>query len=555
MTKVHIGLIFLLSFLFPSAKAQTINGDWAGNLEVMGVSLKIVYHIDSKNKKCTMDSPDQNAYGIPSEIAYLSNDSICINTKIAGCIYSAKLKNDRLNGLFKQNGFEFPLVLSKDNSEGTSSDATSPNSKSIVTDIQGPWSGKINVMGERLRLCYNINSLDMTCTFDSPDQLVYGIESKLEYLSNDSVCIVTPMIKAKFEGRLVHGIIKGTFSQSGLSFPLELENKNVANRPQTPKEPFGYKTKEVAFDNKEGGSHLCGTLTYPIGYDKMNKNKVPVVLLVTGSGQQNRDEEIFYHKPFLVIADYFAKQGIATLRCDDRGVGCSTGEVAKATTLDNMSDAETALQYLRGLHEFGPVGVLGHSEGGMIAFMLAASKKSDFIISMAGPGIKGCNILHYQIDTMNPSGHTKSIMLKALDHLARGEEFKDVDEMLSAVNIEGTDTLSEGDLSILKGFLKQVNFPWMKYFLNYDPAENIKKSACPVMAINGMKDMQVDEQLNLNAIKKLLPKNKKNMLKSYPELNHLFQHCKTGHVSEYNTIEETISPEVLKDMADWIKSL
>lgn len=272
--------------------------------------------------------------------------------------------------------------------------------------------------------------------------------------------------------------------------------------------------------NENDGATLAGTLTWPVGYDK--KQKPMVVLLVTGSGQQNRDEEVFDHKPFLVIADYLARQGIATLRYDDRATGKSVGgDVANGTTEDFSRDAAAGLDYLRSLKAFDKVGLLGHSEGGAIAFILGAQNKTDFIISLAGPGVKGDTLLAAQ------SNHILSLSGQPANMTV--ERYRQLEESQQLL--------------------------WLRWFNDYDPSENIRHTRCPVLALNGDRDCQVISSLNLTAIKQLLPLSKKNLVKEYPGLNHLFQHCTTGLPTEYGIIEETISTDVLQDIALWILNL
>jgi pimeloyl-ACP methyl ester carboxylesterase len=293
-------------------------------------------------------------------------------------------------------------------------------------------------------------------------------------------------------------------------------------RPQTPQQPYPYTTEEVTFRNEKDGATLAGTLTWPIGYDPKSHKKPTVVLLVTGSGQQNRDEEIFEHKPFLVIADYLARQGIASLRYDDRATGASFGgDIASATTEDFSRDAAAGLKFLRGMKAFSKVGLIGHSEGGAIAFILGAKGMTDFIVSMAGPGVKGDTLLVMQ---QNRVAELMGITTKtSIAQLRKNEQL--------------------------------LKTPWFRWFIDYDPSADIKSTHCPVFAINGNRDCQVISQQNLTAIEQLLPKTKMTRVKEYPGLNHLFQHCSTGNTNEYRQIEETISAEVLSDIAEWIKGL
>ena len=348
-----------------------------------------------------------------------------------------------------------------------------------------------------------------------------------------------------------------------MSFPLELKPGALErNRPQTPKEPCPYMTEEIRFENKAGNASLGGTLTYPVGYEKMDKGAVPVVVMVTGSGLQNRDEEVFDHKPFLVIADYFARNGIATLRYDDRGVGKSTGDAANATTVDFMNDALAAVGFARNAGKFGPVGVLGHSEGGSIAFMLGAQGKADFIVSMAGPGVSGADVLVAQNKVALKTGALPDNIVNGycaalrivLAELASGRVVTDPESTVhSAVSQAGVSLPAPLTANLAQ--VIRACTPWLRHFIAYDPAGDIKAVKCPVMAVNGESDTQVAAKANIGAIRTLLPDNPENLVKTYPGLNHLFQTCITGLAVEYGKIEETISPVVLKDISDWINAV
>ena len=386
--------------------------------------------------------------------------------------------------------------------------------------IEGDWMGKLNLGPQSLTIVLHVNcdaQGKAECTLDSPDQGAKGIAVETDYCSSDSVSVSLASLALSFQGKLKGDEIVGTFTQ-GLSFSLILKRgEEKLNRPQNPVAPYPYKTEEVAFKNVADGATLVGTLSYPIGY---KKGKTPVVLMVTGSGQENRDEGIFDHKPFLVIADYLARHGVATLRYDDRGFGKSTGgDVEHATTLDFMRDAASGVDFLRTSKQFGKVGILGHSEGGSIAFMLGAKRKVDFVISMAGIGVKGDTALTAQAN-------------KIFELTGQSMRFSTHQYRMNAI-------------------IKRS--PWLNFFIDYDPSADISKTLCPVMAINGSRDVQVISSLNLAGIKAHLKPNPKNIIKEYHSLNHLFQHCKTGNVLEYRMIEETISPEVLEDIVRFIK--
>ena len=392
-----------------------------------------------------------------------------------------------------------------------------------TTALLGSWSGKLKVGIMSLTLVLHLEQADgyVAVTLDSPDQGAKGIAAYKEFLSDDSLAVKVESIGMTYRARLKDGQLDGTFAQNGTTIPLVLtRGVPEVKRPQTPQEPFPYENEEVTFYNEADSATLAGTLTWPMGYDR--KTKPAVVLLVTGSGQQNRDEELFGHKPFLVIADFLARQGIATLRYDDRATGKSVGgEVKNATTADFMRDAAAGLAYLRSRKAFGNIGILGHSEGGSIAFMLGAQKKADFIVSLAGPGVKGDSLLVAQSNLI--------MMLSGALPTMSVEKYREQEAVKQS--------------------------PWIQWFIDYDPTTDIRQICCPVFALNGDHDCQVIASQNLTAIRRLLLPSKKNLVKEYPALNHLFQHCTSGLPTEYGQIEETISPEVLQDIAQWINNL
>lgn len=405
----------------------------------------------------------------------------------------------------------------------------------------GPWSGKIDINGTSLRLVFNIS--DQECTIDSPDQGATGIKAKMSYTPEGKIFIEIPSIGASYEGIYMVNLIAGEFIQGRYRFPLTLKPGALKlNRPQTPVGPFSYTTEEVSFSN--GDAVLKGTLTRPSNCSR----NTPVVLLVTGSGLQNRDEEIFEHKPFAVIADALANAGIASLRYDDRGFGESTGDLINLTISDLKDDALAGINLLR--KEFSKVGVLGHSEGGSIAFMLASEKKVDFVISLAGAVIPMGQILLQQnrhIFTMN--GFTEKDVDVYCDALS--DAFNAIIEGKTPANINHT-TLPTAMKQNFIAALQQLNTPYMKSSLSLDVISMLPELTCPVIAFNGSLDSQVDCKANLGALENGI---KSGLVKTVEvnNANHLFQHCKTGELSEYKEIEETISPDVLTQIIAWIK--
>ena len=407
---------------------------------------------------------------------------------------------------------------------------------------EGTWNGELNVMGNKVPLVFNFSTNG--CTIDSPSQGVNGIQAEKTVRDDGTISVKVEMIGATFEGKMTDGEIKGTFVQNGFPLPLTLKpGKLVVKRPQTPLPPFPYKEEAVSFTNAQ--YTFNGTLTLPENYSK----NTPVVLMVTGSGQQNRDEELFSHKPFAVIADALACQGIASLRYDDRGWGDKSVNFVDFTTDDFRQDAAAAIPLLR--KRFNKVGILGHSEGGTIAMMLAAEGKADFIVSLAGMAISGKETLIMQNhQAMTAIGLPKETVdsycnsiSKALDEIASGKKaneinIDDVPVALKPITIKA---------------LQQADTLYIRHFLTIDVGKLLPKIKCPVLALNGTKDTQVDCDANITRLEKGLT-NCKHSIKKIDGVNHLFQHCNTGIVTEYQQIEETIAPEVLQVVAKWIKS-
>lgn len=407
---------------------------------------------------------------------------------------------------------------------------------------EGSWNGELDVMGTKLPLVFNFSPNG--CTMDSPSQNAKGIPAEKTVSDDGTIKVKVGMIGATFEGKMADGEIKGTFTQNGFPLPLTLKaGKLAVKRPQTPVPPFPYKEESVSFTN--AGYTFNGTLTLPENYTK----QTPVVLMVTGSGQQNRDEELFEHKPFAVIADALARQGIASLRYDDRGWGDKSVNFADFTTDDFRQDAAAALPLLR--KRFNKVGILGHSEGGTIAMMLAAEGKVDFIVSLAGMAISGKETLVMQNrQAMSSIGLPKDIVdsycatiSNILNEIANGKK-------TSEITIDGVpDNLKP----ILKKSLEQANSPYIRHFITVDASKQLSKIKCPVLALNGTKDTQVDCAANTTLLEKGLI-NSKHTIKKIEGVNHLFQHCTTGNVVEYQQIEETIASEVLEIIYSWINN-
>ena len=443
-------------------------------------------------------------------------------------------------------------------------------------NISGQWNGALKVQGTQLRLVFNITKTDdgISATMDSPDQGAKEIPTTTTSFENSILKITIENAKIEYEGALgKDNIIVGTFKQGGQSFPMNLSKvvieKEKLVRPQEPTKPYSYFSEDITFENKKAGIILAGTLTLP-----KNEGVFPVVILISGSGPQNRDEELLGHKPFLVLSDYLTKNGIAVLRYDDRGTALSKGDFKTATSADFATDVESAITYLKTRKEINKkkIGLMGHSEGGLIAPMVASkSKDVAFIVMLAGTGIQGDQILLLQQRLIGKASEVsdedlqKNELLnrKAFDIVNKSNSIEQLNidltnfikqSLLDNKNAEKSKGMSEDDFVKLQ--VKQIANPWMQYFIKYNPAPTLEKVKCPVLAINGGKDLQVPPKENLEAIKKALAKggNKKVTTKEFPNLNHLFQECKTGSPDEYATIEQTFSPIALTEIFKWIQT-
>jgi len=444
-------------------------------------------------------------------------------------------------------------------------------------DIVGSWLGTLKVSGHQLRVVFNVTlnkEKELNATMDSPDQGVTGIPVNKINIDKKAIKFIVSSVHGYYKGNFIKekNIIKGTWHQGGLSLPLVLKHSKKppkVERPQTPKKPYPYNEEIVEFNNTKDDVTLAGTLTIP-----PSNGPFTAVILISGSGPQDRDETIFGHKPFLVIADYLTKRGIAVLRFDDRGVGKSTGDFSKATSKDLMRDVLAGIKYLKTRKKIASekIGLIGHSEGGIIAPMAAVNSSDvSFIVLMAGTGLPGEQILYQQ---------GKLILEKSgADQKAIENQYKTQKKLFSIIKSKDSKQTKEKKFNdLLKNewknmdnkikkqygkfefFLKsqkRVLSPWMDFFLTYDPGKTLKKVKCPVLAINGEKDLQVPPEENLKAIEKALKagNNKNFTIKELKGLNHLFQEAKTGLPSEYVQIKQTISPKALETMGNWIANI
>ena len=455
----------------------------------------------------------------------------------------------------------------RQNTQTPTSNAATP-----VSNLEGAWEGALDIGATKLRLALKVTkSADgaLVAKFGSLDQGAIDLLVDVISLKDGALHFEINRLQVVFDGTLNKegSEIAGQFKQGGASFPLTLKRvarPTTLNRPQEPKPPYPYDEEEVSYENKRDGVKLAGTLTLPRG-----KSSFPAVILITGSGAQNRNEEMLGHKPFLVLADYLTRQGIAALRVDDRGVGGSTGSVSNSTSENFGYDVLAGIEFLKSHKGVNPkqIGLIGHSEGGLIAPMVTAqSNDVAFIVMLAGPGLPGEEILHLQSELiLKANGADAEAMARqraaqeVIFTLLKQEKDNAVLEKKLREEfdkrIAGATESEKGKAKqAAEAQIKQALSPWFRYFLTYDPRTALAKVKCPALALNGENDMQVPATENLREIEATLKAagNKDVTIMRLPKLNHLFQTSKTGSPSEYGKIEETFAPFALNIIGDWI---
>lgn len=452
------------------------------------------------------------------------------------------------------------------------------SSFSQATKYKGTWQGTLEINGIELRIVFHINDTEkggLLTTADSPDQSAYGMKCDTTIITGNAITIEMKSLGASYKGILQNDTtIEGTFAQR-VELPLVLKktDKQVTiNRPQTPKAPFPYKSEDLVYSNADKSLNYGATITIPEG-----NGPFPAAVLITGSGAQDRDETIMNHKLFAVLADHLTRKGYIVLRVDDRGIGKSTGIFSEATSEDFAKDVNSSVDYLLSRKEVNKnkIGLIGHSEGGMIAPMVAAARKDiNYIVLLAGPGVKIIELMAAQNEAIARSSGMSDQALKEIKPLFTKVvttimESKDSSSAHTAVTYitenwaasTKKEILEEMDFDAvnkrkeyINEMVEQFQSPWFKYFIRFNPATYLEKLRCKVLAINGDKDVQVLSAQNLPGIKAALKKSKvKNYeIKEMPGMNHLFQTCLKCTVNEYGELEETIAPAALETICSWL---
>ncbi len=455
---------------------------------------------------------------------------------------------------------------------------------SQAQSIVGVWQGYLGVGGRQIRFVMHVSKTgnEYSSSFDSPDQNSFGLQGSKTVMEADSIIAEINIMKAGYRG-LWNGkdSIQGNFKQGNFKTPLNMkrmDEKDVPKppatpiRPQTPKAPLGYLSEEVIYKNADSSLQYGATFTKPI-----QGSNFPTVILISGSGTQDRDGSMFGHKPYGVLADLLTKQGIAVLRVDDRGAGKSSlgDNPAKLTSVDFAGDVNNSIQYLLSRPDVDKkkIGLIGHSEGGMIAPMVAVKNKQvAFIVLLAGPGQKGQEVWNFQmrrsLEMTNLSAADKAIADSLINNMnlafGKSTDFDAVQTEMKEVysnwkkavpdSLEKKLFITSPQAAMLSMAQQyKAGLAWLNYFLNYEPSTNLEKLKIPVLALNGTYDIQVTCDENLSAIEAALKKgkNKKYEVHALPNLNHLFQTAKTK-VQSYNSIDETFSPEAANLVGAWI---
>ena len=541
-------------------------GTYSGTLQAGEAQLHLLLHLSKGadgSLRATLDSLEQGVFAIEANSASFANFTLTLELTSVGARFQGKVSPDHeiIHGDWSQGSASIPLIFQRE----TGAVARKPGD--AIFPIEGLWQGAVETHGMRLRFQLHIShdtEGSLIAALDSLDQGVTGLPANHVTLKDPIFHFEIPSVAGVYEGSLngAKNAITGKWSQTSAdNLPLDFKRSDQAlelRRPQTPAKPFPYVEEEVTFAGGAEGIVLVGTLTHPKG-----EGPFPAVLLIAGSGPQDRDESLANHRPFLLIADALTRKGIAVLRYDKRGVGKSTGNPDTATTLDLAADSRAALAFLKSRKEIDAsrIGLLGHSEGAIIAPYLAGhSKEVRWLVLLAAPATTGEQTLLKQSELIGRAGGLSDEQLDAslgFDRAAYALVRKEKDSNALAEKLVALVKETGLDVALppaaLETQLRMLTSPWFRFFLDYDPLPNLKTVNCPVLALYGQKDLQVSAQANLPLLQKALHDsvNTQAETRELPELNHLFQHAYTGTPAEYAAIEETFSPDVLALIVDW----
>jgi uncharacterized protein len=564
---VILGLmVFLPGAISLPAQAPPLEGTFTGVLQAGEAELHIVLHL-SRNSvgavHVTLDSLENAVFAVEASSVSLNSGTLKFEVRSVGVKYEGRIAEDQktIEGNWIQSGVSLPLVFRRE------PPAHLPEGSKF--GVEGLWQGALEANGLRLRFQLHVShdpQGELIAALDSLDQFVSGLPAAKVSQKDSAFHFEIPSLSSTYDGTLdaTKSSIAGEWSQTEIKAKLEFKRSDQPlelRRPQNPSKPYPYREEEVTFSNAKAGVDLAGTLTLPNG-----AGPFAAAVLIAGSGPQDRDGAIANHKPFLVLSDYLTRKGIAVLRYDKRGVGQSTGSLEMATTLDLAGDTESAIVYLKSRKDIdaGKIGLIGHSEGAMIAPAIAASSHDiPWVVLLAAPATKGEDTLLNQSDLIARAGGLSDAQVltslnfdkEAYDLLQKEQDSAVVIEKLKAlVKESGLDTTMPPDA--LQAQLHMMTSPWFRYFLAYDPLPDLKKTKCPVLALYGEKDLQVPPKINLPMVQKAFADaaNSQTDVRQLPDLNHLFQHAYTGSPTEYAAIDETFSPQALQIIGEWVQA-
>ncbi len=546
---------------------NSLAGNYAGTLQAGEAQLHLLLHLTKNGSGIlhgTLDSLDQGVYGIEATKVAQSGSTLELDVASVGAHFEGKISVDfrAIEGTWKQGNAELPLKFLRH-----ASNAASYKAKDAIFPVEGVWQSALETHGMRLRLQLHVShdtDKQLVAALDSLDQGVSGLPANNVSLKEAAFHFEVPAVAGVFEGKFdaTKNALKGNWSQTGADKVLEFKRSDeplAVRRPQNPIEPFPYREQSVSFSNSAAKVDLAGTLTLPRG-----SGPFPSVILIAGSGPHDRDEALAGHRPFLIIADALTRRGIAVLRYDKRGIGGSTGSVDNSTMLDFAGDTQAAINYLKSRKEIDvkKIGLLGHSEGAMIApYVANRSQDVAWIVLLAPPATPGEETLINQSSLIGQVGGLSDAQLlasltfdrEAYDLVRKENTPAAIAEKLKSLLKEsGLDAVMPP--AALETQLRMLSSPWFRFFLDYDPVPALQALKTPALALYGQKDLQVPPKFNLEPFKKALESagNMDYEVKELPELNHLFQHAYSGSPAEYAAIEETMSPEALQILGNWI---
>jgi len=570
--KGFTNLVALAAFsLFSVAGlAAGIEGSWEAELKVNEtIELPLNIHIKKDKGKWvgTLDTPAQGGFDIPMTSVELDGNKLIFDISNMQIHYEGDLdvKTNKISGTFIQ-GRPFPLNFSRKSK--VKPDYADTSDANAVT---GGWSGYSKTSAGPLTFVLEVKheNGEYQVRAQSPDQGPDYFPVDSFELKQGQIIFTIKNLDLRFEGGLSkdRSTISGEIKQGSILLKLKMSKKPVKSklsaRPQTPKAPFDYPVEEVVVKNTEDNVTLAGTLTKPNGKIKAT------AIMISGSGPQDRDETIYRHKPFAVIADFLAKKGYAVLRLDDRGVAESTGDFSAATTEDFASDTSAAVDYLKSRNDIpnDSIGLIGHSEGGMVA-PIVASRRDDvaFVILLAGPGVDIVDLYVEQrslilsasgvaSEQLNKVRQLDHIIFEQINELEKGEQIPEKTKNLIAqvARLVGLNDKTAINAQV-ESLANTYATPWFRYFIKFDPSPYLRNTKPPILAINGTLDIQVASKQNLSGIDKTLSSanHPDYEIVELEKLNHLFQTAVTGNIIEYDRIEETIAPIVLDTLDQWL---